>query len=72
MGKTSADAGDANSATQGCQPTLTETTAEITPPEPDPWADLGVPDFRRREVLPDRRPALGPKGDSLDDFDDLR
>jgi Protein of unknown function (DUF3631) len=29
---------------------------------------LGIPDFLRREVSPDRRPALGPSGDSLDDF----
>jgi hypothetical protein len=38
-------------------------------PEPDPWADLDIPDFLRREVPPDRRPALGPVGDSLDDLE---
>lgn len=35
-------------------------------PAPDPF---GIPDFLRREVPPDRRPALGPVGDSLDDFE---
>jgi hypothetical protein len=37
------------------------------------WAGrdgLGIPEFleRTREVPPDRRPGLGPPGDSLDDF----
>ncbi|HKB00213.1 MAG TPA: hypothetical protein VKD02_05565 [Methyloceanibacter sp.] len=32
-------------------------------------SDLGpFPDFLRRDVSPDRWPALGPLGDSLDDF----
>jgi hypothetical protein len=64
------DADDADNAipTQGCQPTLTEATAAVTPPEPDPWAELGIPEFLQRAVPPDRRPALGPVGDSLDDF----
>jgi Protein of unknown function (DUF3631) len=37
----------------------------------DPWSSLAIPDFLARtpgEVPPDRRPALGPPGDSLDDF----
>jgi hypothetical protein len=29
---------------------------------------LDIPPFLRREVPADRRPALGPPGDSLDDF----
>jgi hypothetical protein len=29
---------------------------------------LDIPDFLRRDVPPDRRPALGPPGDSLDDL----
>jgi putative DNA primase/helicase len=29
---------------------------------------LDIPDFLRRDVPPDRRPALGPAGDSLDDL----
>jgi hypothetical protein len=39
--------------------------------KPDPWEGLDVPDNLRRaprEVPPDRRPALGPPGDSLDDM----
>ena len=34
----------------------------------DPWAGLDIPEFLQREVPPERRPALGPPGDSLDDF----
>jgi Protein of unknown function (DUF3987) len=39
--------------------------------DPEPWEALDIPDSLRRaarEVPPDRRPALGPVGDSLDDF----
>jgi putative DNA primase/helicase len=35
---------------------------------PDPRDPRPLPDFLRREVPPDRRPGLGPKGDSLDDL----
>jgi predicted MarR family transcription regulator len=35
----------------------------IDPSDPGPF-----PDFLRRDVSPDRRPALGPPGDSLDDL----
>lgn len=36
---------------------------------PDPWEDLDIPDSLRRAPVPaDRRPALGPVGDSLDDL----
>jgi putative DNA primase/helicase len=37
------------------------------PPPPDPWVDLGIPAFLDR-TNGDRAPALGPPGDSLDDF----
>jgi hypothetical protein len=39
--------------------------------DPEPWEALDIPDSLRRaprEVAPDRRLALGPVGDSLDDF----
>jgi putative DNA primase/helicase len=37
-------------------------------PAPDPWAGLDIPLFLRRSNDADRAPALGPPGDSLDDF----
>lgn len=37
--------------------------------KPDPWSNLDIPlSLDRRPVPPDRRPALGPAGDSLDDL----
>jgi putative DNA primase/helicase len=44
--------------------------AELAPaPAPDPWEEAGrIPSFLRRTNGADRSPALGPPGDSLDDF----
>jgi hypothetical protein len=39
------------------------------PLQPDIQDDgLDIPDWLRRDVPPDRRPGLGPEGDSLDDL----
>jgi putative DNA primase/helicase len=59
------------SAVSGCAGKTAEIdpSADSSPAEPDPWADLGIPEFLRREAPPDRRPALGPIGDSLDDLE---
>ena len=46
----------------------TEQQFVVEKPTPDPWADLGIPGFLDRRVDPSRAPALGPPGDSLDDF----
>jgi hypothetical protein len=42
---------------------------ERPPPAPDPWDEAGeIPAFLRRTNGDARAPALGPPGDSLDDF----
>jgi hypothetical protein len=56
-GNDSGDAGDAEFPTQGCR--------DVPPCGDD---GLGIPDFLDRNLPSGRRPALGPEGDSLDDF----
>jgi RecA-family ATPase len=43
-------------------------SAPQSAPASDPWEDLGIPGFLDRANGPDRAPAVGPPGDSLDDF----
>jgi len=72
MAADAGDAGDANSSASGCRGNAGEATegnGTIPAPLAEPAEDgLAIPDWLLRHVPPDRRPALGPIGDSLDDL----